>query len=460
MPKQATRYLPLPSNPLQTSLVNTRVLVIGAGVSGLSTAWYLQKKGYEVHVVEKEKDCGGVLASSAHKGAIIEWGPGSFRVREPLFMDLLQDLNLQDSIVELNEQVRMLWIEQNGRLTRLGPQYLLRSVLSSPTTVLRLLSGPLRTTSFALDISLLDLVNQQLGPAFLPVAQAFCSGAYSADIRQLSARFVLGDLFEKTQQAGSIVRALLAVRKIAKKQAAAMPAKSLWLRGGNQQLTQRLAAQMDNLHLGTEISLIHQDDHWQAIDNTSASLGEFSHVVFATPYAACCKILGAVHPGALPPALAVPDGPLRVIACGFPDNMQQANKSPLPGFGLVTASPNTTKIWGAQCNSNTVPQRSCTAQHLVTIYAPAALTATQAIEQYTKLVQAPNPEWFAEKKLAHAIPAPGPQFAAITTALDALQKQFAGLHFASNWLGNVGVPKRVVVAQKTAQTIHQQDQAK
>lgn len=64
-----------------------KVVVIGGGISGLSTAFYLQKKGKEnglsldITLIEKSETLGGKVQTLHRDGFVIEKGPDSFMAR-------------------------------------------------------------------------------------------------------------------------------------------------------------------------------------------------------------------------------------------------------------------------------------------------------------------------------------------------------------------------------------------
>ena len=53
------------------------VLIIGAGISGLTTAYYLDKKGYDIVLLESQNFVGGNIKSSSKEGFICENGPNT-----------------------------------------------------------------------------------------------------------------------------------------------------------------------------------------------------------------------------------------------------------------------------------------------------------------------------------------------------------------------------------------------
>lgn len=63
-------------------LTNKKVLVLGAGISGCSTAWLLKRLGADVTLVEKEEKCGGIGKTHFLDGSPYELGPHVFHAKE------------------------------------------------------------------------------------------------------------------------------------------------------------------------------------------------------------------------------------------------------------------------------------------------------------------------------------------------------------------------------------------
>src|SRR5439155_20617416 len=54
------------------------ICVIGAGLSGLSTAWYLAEAGARVHVVEANPEPGGLIQTSRVPDGLVEAAARAF----------------------------------------------------------------------------------------------------------------------------------------------------------------------------------------------------------------------------------------------------------------------------------------------------------------------------------------------------------------------------------------------
>ena len=81
------------------------VVVIGGGITGLSTMFYLEKlkKDYNIDLnlilVEKEEYLGGKIHSVEEKDFIMESGADSIVARNEHVMPLIKDLNLEEEMV-------------------------------------------------------------------------------------------------------------------------------------------------------------------------------------------------------------------------------------------------------------------------------------------------------------------------------------------------------------------------
>ena len=73
-------------------------VVVGAGISGCTTAYYLQKNGVDVVLAEAKDEVGGALVSKTKDGFLWEEGPLSFQPN-PTVLRFAKDLGLIDNLV-------------------------------------------------------------------------------------------------------------------------------------------------------------------------------------------------------------------------------------------------------------------------------------------------------------------------------------------------------------------------
>ena len=80
-----------------------KVFVIGAGPSGISLAWFLTKKNWQVELIEKENYVGGLGSSREinHKGEkiLLDSGPHIFHTNDREMINIWKE-NFSDSLSE------------------------------------------------------------------------------------------------------------------------------------------------------------------------------------------------------------------------------------------------------------------------------------------------------------------------------------------------------------------------
>ena len=98
-----------------------RVAVVGGGITGLATAWYLRTGAGlvrpEVTVVDAAGRLGGKIRTEELSGVPAETGPDTFLARVPWAVDLCRELGLGDDLVAPATGTAYVW--HGGRLRRL-----------------------------------------------------------------------------------------------------------------------------------------------------------------------------------------------------------------------------------------------------------------------------------------------------------------------------------------------------
>src|SRR3954451_22590956 len=71
------------------------VAIIGAGITGLTAAFYLKRKGIPVTVYEAGGRAGGVIQSVRRDGFLAEFGPNTILETSPKVSQLIKDARLE-----------------------------------------------------------------------------------------------------------------------------------------------------------------------------------------------------------------------------------------------------------------------------------------------------------------------------------------------------------------------------
>jgi len=201
------------------------ILIIGGGISGLSTAYYLSKAGIRSTIIESRPRLGGVIQTEQIDGCTIEAGPDSFLSAKPAALELIRELGLANDVIGSNDHLRVTYIRKHGRLVPI-PDGLMMMV---PTKVMPLVATPLLSWSTkvrmgielvlppkarAEDQSVADFVRDHYGQEAVDyLAEPLLSGIYGGDPRELSVRSVLPRFAEMANRYGSLTRGVLAQKK-------------------------------------------------------------------------------------------------------------------------------------------------------------------------------------------------------------------------------------------------------
>lgn len=188
-----------------------RVVVIGAGVSGLTVAWWLQSAGVDVVVLEKESGPGGTMKTLRDDGWLIETGPNSALETTPLFQRMVDALDLQTKFRYANPASDRRYILRDGRLHSLpmSPGAFLTSRLWSPAGKFRLLKEPFVGRAGE-EETIAEFVERRLGREFLDYAiNPFVAGVYAGSPEQLSVRAAFPKLYALEAKYGGLIKGMI-----------------------------------------------------------------------------------------------------------------------------------------------------------------------------------------------------------------------------------------------------------
>ena len=281
-----------------------RVVIVGAGIAGLATAWYLQQAGVDAVVLEASDRAGGKVHTSELDGVALDVGPDTFLGRMPWAVDLCRELGLDDDLIA--PATAQAWLWSRAELRRL-PDGLALGVPLKPLTLAR--SGvvsPEGLARAALDVvlpqikpradpSVADVIGGRLGDEVLNrLVDPLIGGINAGRSDRLSLAAVAPDLFAAFRRHRSLIVGLRSERRKAPPSDAPL---FLGLRGGMERLTSTLAAKLD-LRLSTPVDAVTTSAGQLSVVVRGGEPLRADAVVLATPASTAAGALRGASPSA------------------------------------------------------------------------------------------------------------------------------------------------------------------
>lgn len=243
------------------------VTIIGAGLTGLTAAFYLVKAGKKVAVIEKQDRVGGVIRTIKKDGFILETGPNTGVFSSPELVRLFDDLGERCRPEFANHKGKQRWIWKSGRWHALPSGLLsaIRTPLFSWYDKFRILAEPLRRRGTDPHETVAGLVRRRMGKSYLDYAvDPFISGIYAGDPDRLVTKYALPKLYRLEQQYGSFIRGSIKKAKEPKDELTRRATKEVFsVQGGLQELTTALGGAIgdDQTYLSAEELSVHPSDN-------------------------------------------------------------------------------------------------------------------------------------------------------------------------------------------------------
>jgi oxygen-dependent protoporphyrinogen oxidase len=194
------------------------VVIVGAGIAGLATAYELSRHGVSFTVLERAPRAGGVILSEEIDGYTIDGGPDALLIQKRDGIALCEEIGLSDRLVS-TKPPRVAFIQRRGRLhplpaasvlgipTRVGP--FLRTSLFSWAGKVRmgaeLFVPPRRTDD---DESIGAFMTRRFGrEATTYLAEPLLAGIHAGDVDRLSVQALFPRLVNAERTHGSLLRA-------------------------------------------------------------------------------------------------------------------------------------------------------------------------------------------------------------------------------------------------------------
>ena len=444
------------------------VLIIGGGISGLASAWWLARSGLSVEVWEAGKQPGGKIMSTRQDGYLTERAASMVLNFRPEVAELVREAGLESAkTTRLPAAEARRYLLHQGRLNalpmRLGA--MVASPLWSLRGKLRLLAEPFVFSSGRADEPVSEFITRRLGSEVLEKAmEPFVAGMLAADVDQASAAAVLPRLVALEQRYGSIGAGVLVNRVLRRRMASTTEAFSF--RGGMGMLAEALAKTPGvNLRTGHAAEeLVRQRDGWEV--TAAAPQGQrtvfASQVIVATPAPAAASLVNSLDSELSKLLRGIGYSGVTVVHAGM---ARDAVGHPLDGTGFLAPKGESATLTGNLWMSTLFPDRAPPGKVLLSSYLGGARAPQVTDWDDERLVDETlgtlqslidlkaAPEMVRIDRHQQALPAYHGAYQARMHAITARLQHIPGLHLEANYRGGVSVRDRIACGHVVANNI-------
>lgn len=436
--------------------------ILGAGISGLSTAFKLSQHNIEVTVYEKEDQVGGAIKTYQENEWLVEEGPNTLMVKSNEIWDLLEALQLKNKCIEAGQTAKKRFIVKNDRPTPL-PMSLgsfLKTDLFSAKAKFRLFKEPFVSQSNKQDESIADFISRRLGNEPLDYAvNPFVSGIYAGDPKKLSIKHTFESLWNLEQQYGSLFLGMFKRDRNNNTPKRAL----LSFKKGNQQLPIAIANFLGkSVRTETEIhSVIKDSGKWivKGRQQDQSFANEHDIIISTLPAYSLSTIFDDTI---FKPLDGLPYSPLSVVALGFSD---EQIGHPLDGFGMLIPEAEQRKTLGVLFSSSLFPRRAPKNHQLLTCFIGGARNPALAendsaklknivLSEIRKLLDITGEPVFSHFRFwPQTIPQYEVGYDHYLSHINKAEDQHTGLFIEGNFRGGVSVPDCILSGFETAKKV-------
>ncbi len=203
--------------------MHKKIIILGAGISGLAAAYHLDKDGINVTVLEKNNEPGGAMISRREGDYLVDYGPNSGLETTPLIREIVDEIGLSNEMIYANEEGNKRYILRDNQLNPLPmtPSVFLKTKLFSTKAKLRLFAEPfIGKSEDGYYQSISQFVARRLGQEFLDYAiNPFVAGVYAGNPDELSVKSAFPKLYRLEEVYGGLIKGMIKGAKERKQRA-------------------------------------------------------------------------------------------------------------------------------------------------------------------------------------------------------------------------------------------------
>jgi len=354
------------------------VAIIGAGITGLTTAFYLQRRGAAVTVYEAAPRAGGVIQSLRQDGFLAEYGPNTILETSPKIAQLVRDAGLEARRLAPDPKAEARYLVRHRRpiaMPSTPPGFLTTDLFSFRAKLAVLREPFIKPRRDGVEESIGEFVVRRFNQEFLDHAiDALVAGIYAGDPNKLSLPHAFPKLKALEDNYGSMIKGQILGARDRKKsgEVAKDRAPKFSFDEGLQVLPDELAAHLGGaLKLNCPVErLVRHGTGWTVV--TPGGRAEHEVVIYCGTAHGLAG-LAVENPGGAAvdfrPFAEISYPPVASVVLGF---RREDVTHPCAGFGMLIPKIAGFKILGTIFSSALFPNRAPAGHLTLTSYVGGA----------------------------------------------------------------------------------------
>ncbi len=329
-----------------------KIAIIGGGISGLSTAFYLKNENLQIDIFEKSNQCGGKMKTQQIDDFYFEHGTNGFLSNKPDTLKLVHESNAQDLLLKSNDLARIRFIYTNALYQMPeSPKEFFKTKLLSFGGKIRVLLEPLMPVKKNDDDeSLQDFGYRRVGKEMTNVfLDAFTAGVYASTPEQISVNSAFPMVVALEKEYGGLFAGMI---KKKKKQAGPGGVLMSFKNGVSSFITHLEKTCGANIFTNSCVQKIEKIDNGYVLCFEDKKIF-YDKVILATPSFISAKLVRNFDENLAQKLDKISYSPISVVGFGY-NNLSHE----LKGFGLLTTKSAQLGILGVLWDSSIFTDRA------------------------------------------------------------------------------------------------------